>query len=97
MQPDTELDFGVKAAVGVSSRNFKKAVQRNRIKRLLREGYRTEKLPLHQHLEQTHKQLIIFILYIDKVMPDYKTIKEKMPFIVERLIKKLDEAIIENT
>jgi ribonuclease P protein component len=37
----------LQVGVGVSARNFKKAVDRNRIKRLLRECYRLNKLPLH--------------------------------------------------
>jgi ribonuclease P protein component len=85
------LDFPVKVAVGASGRNFKKAVQRNRIKRLLRECYRTEKIPLHSLLEQQNKELIVFLLYIDKVLPEYAVIKTKMPLIIQKLIKALNE------
>ncbi len=85
------LDFPVKVAVGASGRHFKKAVQRNRIKRLLRECYRTEKLPLHSLLEQQNKELIVFLLYIDKVLPEYAVIKTKMPLIIQKLIKALNE------
>ena len=52
---NADQDNILKTGVGVSSRNFKKAVQRNRIKRLLREAYRTEKLPLHLYLENNKK------------------------------------------
>src|SRR4249919_2475820 len=73
-----EQDNCVKAGVGVSSRNFKKAVQRNRIKRLLREAYRTEKIPLHRYLGQNDKYITLFLLYIDKIMPEYVLLKQKM-------------------
>jgi ribonuclease P protein component len=92
-----EQDNAVKAGVGVSSRNFKKSVQRNRIKRLLREVYRTEKIPLHAHLKKDQKQLTVFFLYIDKIMPEYGLLKEKMKFIIQRLIHELNETIPENT
>lgn len=91
------LDFHLKVGVGASQRNFKKAVHRNRIKRLLREAYRTEKSLLHQYLNQQQKQVVIFLLYIDKVLPDYFTIKNKMPLILERLIKELNENATSNT
>ncbi len=96
LQPEDRLDFFIKTGVGVSGRNFKKAVQRNRIKRLLREAYRTEKLNLHKHLKEHHKQLAVFLLYFDKTLPDYPVIKVKMPLIIERLIKQIDEAVIES-
>jgi ribonuclease P protein component len=97
LQPDAPIDFPVKVGVGASGRHFKKAVDRNRIKRLLREAYRTEKSSLHEYLDNYNRQIIIFLLYIDKALPDYATLKIKMPLIVERLIKQLNEACTANT
>jgi len=97
LQPHAPLNFPVKVGVGVSSRNFKKAVERNRIKRLLREAYRTEKLLLHQYLKEHNRQIIIFLLYTDKLLPDYVALKTKMRLLFEQLIKRLNEAGIANT
>lgn len=97
MLPAEALDFPVKTGVGASSRHFKKAVDRNRIKRILREAYRTEKLPLHDFLNMQNKQVAIFILYIDKVLPEYEKIKTTMPLVLEKLIKKLHENAAANT
>ena len=97
MHGDERSDFPVKAGVGAGARNFKKAVDRNRIKRLLREAYRTEKNILHEYLEQQNMQVIFFLLYVDKVMPGYAEIKNKMPLILARLIKELNENIPANT
>src|SRR4051794_9437484 len=88
LQPDVPLDFHVKLGVGVSARNFKKAVERNRIKRLLREAYRTEKLLLHRYLKEHNHQVVVFLLYTDKTLPDFTTLKIKMPLILEHLIKR---------
>ena len=87
--PEAPLDNVVKTGVGVSSRTFKKAVQRNRIKRLLREGYRLNKLPLHQFLQTHNKQLVIFLLYVDKSMPQKNSIQTKMPLVLEKLMNEL--------
>lgn len=85
-------DFPVKAGVGASSRVFGKAVQRNRIKRLLREAYRTEKAPLVQLAGEQGLYLAVFLLYIDKAMPEYAVLKQKMPAVIGRLMKILHEA-----
>ena len=87
----------IKTGVGVSSKHFKKAVQRNRIKRLLREAYRTEKQPLHVHLNNNNKQLSLFLLFVDKIMPQYDLLKAKMKLCIQRLIHELHEVDIENT
>ena len=82
----------LQAAVGVSSRNFKKATDRNRIKRLIREAWRLQKNSLHNHLQEQNKQLSVFILYMGKDLPGYELVFEKTGTIINRLIKFLDEA-----
>ncbi len=79
----------VKAGVGVSARIFKKAVDRNRIKRLLRECYRLNKLSLHASIAKSGKKTAVFFLYIGREMPEYVFLNEKMQII----LTKLEQAI----
>jgi ribonuclease P protein component len=79
----------VQVGVGVSARNFKKAVDRNTIKRRMREAYRLHKLPLHEHLKTEQKSVAVFILWIDKQLPTTAALKDLMPTVVEKLIKQL--------
>ncbi len=75
----------VQAGVAVSSRNFKKAVDRNRVKRIMREAYRLEKLSLQQTLETNNKQLAVFFIYIGKGLPVFEEVSKKMESIIKRL------------
>ena len=79
----------VQVGVGVSARNFKKAVDRNTIKRRMREAYRLHKLPLHEHLIAKQKSVAVFILWIDKQLPTTATLQDLMPTVIEKLIKQL--------
>ena len=58
----------------------------------MREAYRTEKVSLHKYLKQHNQQVIVFLLYTDKTLPDLSILKIKMPLIFEQLIKRLNEA-----
>ncbi|MGB4724901.1 MAG: ribonuclease P protein component [Sediminibacterium sp.] len=79
----------VQVGVGVSARNFKKSVDRNTIKRRMREAYRLHKLPLHEHLVAQQKSVAVFILWIDKQMPTTAALQDLMPAVIEKLIKQL--------
>ena len=79
----------VQVGVGVSARNFKKAVDRNTIKRRMREAYRLHKLPIHEHLVAQQKSVAVFILWIDKQMPTTLALQDLMPTVIEKLIKQL--------
>jgi ribonuclease P protein component len=56
------IDHGLLFGVGVSNKNFKHAVERNRIKRLTREAWRLQKNELHEKHKAYNKQLNIFFI-----------------------------------
>ncbi len=71
----------------VSSRNFKKAVDRNRIKRLMREAYRLQKNDLRQSPVLDHVNLTLFFIYVGKELPEYKQVFEKTDIVLKRMLK----------
>jgi ribonuclease P protein component len=79
--------FPCKVAFTVSKRNFKKAVDRNRVKRLLREAYRINKKPLYDFLKLQDKQMAIAFIYTSNQLPEYETVN----LTVQKIIKKLTE------
>lgn len=89
-RPET-AGYSLQTGVGAGTRHFKRAVHRNRIKRLMRESYRLHAAPLQQYLQEQQKPLAVFMLYIDKVLPDQELLHQKMPVIIRRLIKELHE------
>jgi ribonuclease P protein component len=72
----------------VSSKNFKKAVDRNRIKRLMRESYRLQKNELLDKLAAGSKSLIIFFIYTGKEVPDLATVHGKMSTAIKALVNE---------
>ena len=75
----------------VSSKHFKKAVDRNRIKRLMREAYRLQKNELQGQLKQQQKQLAVFFIYVGNELPEYQLIFDKTGNVLKRLIKIISE------
>lgn len=78
---------GLKAGFTVSSRHFKKAVDRNRIKRLMREAYRLQKNELQLLPELNKYGLTLFFIYVGKELPEYELVYEKTAIVLNRLIK----------
>ena len=87
-----ELQVGI----GVGAKNFKKAVDRNRIKRLTREAWRLQKNELKEKLKANNKQLNVFFIYTGKELPDFKIVKDKVAVALKKLADKIDENISAN-
>jgi ribonuclease P protein component len=80
-----EGDFPLKMAVTVPKRNFKLAVDRNRIKRQIREAYRLNCHQAIQHFQEKGVTMHIMIVYNSKIPPDYVGLKSKIILILQRL------------
>jgi len=78
--------YKIQAGVTVSKRNFKKAVDRNRIKRLLREVYRKNKFVIYES-ENTKKHIFMFI-YLGKTEFEYPILEGKMKLLLQKFILK---------
>jgi ribonuclease P protein component len=78
----------LQAGFAAGSRHFKKAVDRNRIKRLTKEAYRLQRGDLQQHLQVTHRSLVLFLVYTGKDLPAHSLISEKIGVILQKLIKE---------
>jgi ribonuclease P protein component len=85
---DTRNSY-LQAAFSAPAKTFKKAVDRNRIKRLTKEAYRLQKHSLSEQLSTTNQQLFIFFIYTGKEIPDHVLVMEK----IKAALKKLSETI----
>lgn len=83
---------GLQFGVGVSAKNFKKAVDRNKVKRLTREAYRLQKNNLQQLLKQRNGSLNLFFVYTDKEIPVYNLVYDKVSVILKKLLKIIHES-----
>ena len=72
--------------IGIPKRNFKKAVERNKLKRLIREAYRLNKHVLTDKIYNTNSFFVFSIIYTEKEIVNFKVIQEKIILILLRLL-----------
>ena len=92
----TALEMGspsslLQAGVGAPSRTFRKAVQRNRVKRLLREAYRLEKPNFLSQAALDNKRVNLFFLYTDASVLAQLEIQAKVKEALALLVIKLNK------
>jgi ribonuclease P protein component len=76
----------VKVLLGAPKRRFKRAVDRNLLKRRMREAYRIHKGELlYPWLTKKKLQLFLGISYIGKEIADYSFIEKKLCAVFEKL------------
>ena len=81
-----ELRFGI----SIPKKKFKRAVDRNEIKRLVKEAIRLNKTFLQESLYTKEISLhIMVVCYFDK-MPDYISVEKRIKQLLERSAKRIN-------
>lgn len=84
----------LQAGVGAPSRQFRKAVKRNKVKRLLREGYRLEKPDFMNAMSLTNTRLNLFFLYVDVNVQSQQQIQATIKLLLQKLADKLKSNVV---
>lgn len=90
LDKDQHFPASLQCGFTVSTRNFKKAVLRNRIRRIIKEVYRKKKTALLKILEERDQRLELFLVYTGREVPTYIEIEEAMEQVLLRIIQYLD-------
>lgn len=83
-----EQDVTAAILISVAKKRFRHAVDRNLVKRRIREAYRTSKHPFIEVLESNGKRMAVAILYIDTRHNSTAFIKRKMEKLLDSIITK---------
>jgi len=82
--------FPAQVVFSVPKRLFKRAHDRNLLKRQLREVYRCQKQELYQSLELNDRKIAVMIVYIAKEKLEFAQIEGAMTKVIAKLKKKLE-------
>jgi len=72
--------------ISVPKKKYNKAVERNHIKRLCREGIRKNKLILESHLLNKQKKIAFVLNYTSNELPNHEVIDTKIKLLFQKLI-----------
>ena len=85
-------EYGVSALISIPKRRIRKAVKRNRLKRLIRESFRLNKHETVALYKQKEKQLFIAFMYLSNDVKQYSEIDKAVQKALERIRRKEEEA-----
>lgn len=86
-----DLNSPTSVLVSVSKKRFKHAVDRNRIKRLIRESYRLNKSELLSKLESKNKSLAIALIYTSTKKFSFEAVESSIKKILTLITEDLDK------
>ena len=85
---DESRPVTVRVLVSVSKKRFHHAVNRNRVKRLIREAWRRNKAPLYEFCEKDNISVDVALVYTATVIHSYEEMLKKTQKAVQEILKK---------
>jgi ribonuclease P protein component len=79
----------VQIAFAVPKKNFKRAVDRNRIKRLMRESYRKNKSDLHAFISDQGTSVALLLIFTGRELISYPETESKIQTIHLQLVQDI--------
>lgn len=88
MVTTSEFAQPVRVLLSVPKHNMRKAVDRNLIRRRMKEAYRRNKHILYSPLSSLHQEMLLCITYNSREILPYALIRDEIIVLLHRLLKE---------
>lgn len=89
LEQSNTAEVPVQAMFAVSKRNFKHATDRNRVKRLMREAWRTQKSLVYEKAIAQQKQYAVCLMFKGREIPPFSIVNTTVKELLERFCKSI--------